>query len=268
MKFLKNTLTACALLSLSIFASCDKDDINPEQKGSIVLNFDNVFGGQNLVLNSTTYKNANNEDMTVSMLNYFVSNIRLVKADGTEYTVPQDESYFLVKESDAATQTITLNNVPEADYKSVKFVLGVDSVRNTVDVTKRTGNLDIAGTAAGMYWSWNSGYIFLKMEGTSPSAPLDSASQTRKYRYHIGGFGGMTSKTINNIKEVALNAPEVAKVRSDAKPEIHIMADASKVLNGTTNVNISANSTVMFNPYSVNIANNYASMFTIEHVHN
>ena len=63
---------------------------------------------------------------------------------------------------------------------------------------------------------------------------------------------------------------DVAKVRKNkaVAPVIHIMTDASRILNGSTNVSIAANTTVMFNPYSVNIANNYTSMFTIDHIHN
>jgi hypothetical protein len=268
MKQFKNALfIALAAMTFS-FMACQKDDINPNQTGSMTLEFDNIFGGQNLTLNSVTYKNAAGEDLTVSMFNYFISNIKLQKDDGTEYVVPQDESYFLVKEAEAATHTITLKNIPEGNYNGVKFIIGVDSLRNTMDVSKRTGNLDIAGAAQGMYWSWNSGYIFVKMEGTSPSAPLDSASNTSKYRMHIGGFGGLSSKTINNIKETSLKIADVAKVRSDATPKMHVVVDAAKVLNGSTNVSFKTNATTMFNPFSVNVANNYVSMFTLDHIHN
>ena len=118
-----------------------------------------------------------------------------------------------------------------------------------------------------MYWVWNSGYIFLKLEGTSTVLPAaDNA-----FFYHIGGFGGYNSPTINNIKSITLTstgaAAEVRKNKPEA-PHIHILADALKVLNGPTPISIAANPMVMFNPFSVNIANNYQSMFKIDHIHN
>lgn len=77
-------------------------------------------------------------------------------------------SVFLVKESDKASQTVKLNDVPAADYVSLTYTVGVDSAKSVADVSKRTGVLDPASYGTdNMYWSWNSGYIFFKMEGNS-----------------------------------------------------------------------------------------------------
>jgi len=142
----------------------------------------------------------------------------------------------------------------------------VDSLRNTMEVGKRAGNLDIGGKATGMYWSWNSGYIFFKMEGESPQAPLDNAGKNM-FRYHIGGFGGLTSKTINNVKTITLAISGSAKVRTNNTPMLHLLADISKVFSGKNTVKIAQNSTVMFNEFSTKIAENYTNIFTVDHVH-
>jgi len=258
------------LITVMALAACKKEaqpEFLPTDKGDLVVEFDNIVGGSDLQLNTGTYTNAVGEQFKISMLNYYISNIVLTREDGTTYALPKDSSYFLIKEENPS-QEIKLNNIPAGNYTSIAFVLGVDSLKNTAPVGERTGALDPAGDGAGMYWSWNSGYIFLKMEG-----PADVAtSADKKFRYHIGGFGGYSSTTINNIKKVNLTMPagSSAQVRQNKPhaPHIHILADASKVMNGSTNVSIAANTTVMFNPYSVNIANNYAGMFSIDHVHN
>jgi hypothetical protein len=118
-----------------------------------------------------------------------------------------------------------------------------------------------------MYWNSNAGYIFLKMEGTSPV----STTADKKIYYHIGGFGGYGSPTINNLKTVTVVVPQGMAVRvrrGRPAPEMHIYADAGKVLEGATPISIVANSTVMFTPFSQTIANNYAGMFSIDHIHN
>ena len=256
---------------LLIFSSCDKDsgsDIQQGDTGSLEIEFDNVVGSEDLELNSGEYTDGTGESFTISTLDYYVSNIKLKTASGMEYTVPQDQSYFLIKEDDESTHVIELENVPAGDYTSFTFTVGVDSVKSTSAVSERTGVLDPAGEAAGMYWTWNSGYIFLKMEGTSPV----STTVDKKIYYHVGGFGGFDSPTLNNIKTVTITAPfeSSAKVRKNKEtpPEVHIFADAGKILDGTTHISIAENSMVHFSDISAEIANNYAAMFSIDHIHN
>lgn len=260
-------------LLLTVFASCKKDDVVPAgangQQAVLSIQFDNIMGDKNLQLNTVAYTNAAGEDFKVSMLRYFVSNIKVKSTSGQEYVVPQDSSYFLVSEDDAASQFVKVR-VPVGEYSSLSFVLGVDSLRSTMDISKRTGVLDpTGGMDDGMYWGWNSGYIFFKMEGTSSLAPADPSGQN-KFRYHIGGFGGYNAPTINNIKTIVvdLTAGGIAKVMQDREANIHLMVDVLKMFNGPTNVSIASNPTVMFSDFSTKVAGNYAHMFTHDHTEN
>lgn len=255
-------LTAIAAL---FFSSCKKDDTATDENGSIMLHFDNVAGTSDLALNTGVYTNATGQNFTVTTFNYYISNIKLKRADGSEYVVPQDKSYFLVKESDAASQEIELNDIPSGDYKGVTFTVGVDSLRSTANISQRTGVLDPGAGGSGMYWDWNSGYIFMKLEGTSPASGMAGNA----FMYHIGGFGGMTSATINNIKTVTLNFPsDAATVRSNITPEVHLLTDVKKVMDGPVNISIATTPMIMFAPGSTNVSGNYRSMFIVDHVHN
>ncbi|ASZ09928.1 hypothetical protein KTO58_26280 [Chitinophaga pendula] len=257
------------IITLAIFSSCKKESATPaynEKKlATLSIQFDNIVGEKNLQLNTGVYTNASGEQFSVSTLQYYISNIKVTTSGGQAYTVPQDSSYFLVSESSATSQFVKVK-VPEGEYATLSFVLGVDSLRSTAKVDKRTGVLDPAGEAGGnMYWSWNSGYIFFKMEGSSAVAPGD-----KKFRYHIGGFGGYSAPTINNLKtiDIQLTAAGVAKVRQDREANIHLMVDVMKVFNGPTNVSIAQNATVMFGDFSKLIANNYTAMFRHDHTEN
>lgn len=252
------------------FAGCNKDEFKAGDKGRIVIEFDNVAGSQDLQLNTGNYTNAAGESFNISLFQYYISNIKLQTEDGDEYIVPQKESYFLIQEHKAHTHSVVLNDVPAGNYKSVSFIIGVDSLRNTMAPSERTGVLDVAAYTGeeNMYWAWNSGYIFVKTEGISPQAPVGTDGQ-RKFRYHVGGYGGYSSATINNIKSKSLSfGREVAKVRKDATPEVHLKVDILKLFNGSPNISIAANPSVHFAPFSVNIANNYVNMFEFDHVHN
>src|SRR5688572_23701197 len=132
-------LTLLALISLIMFA-CDDDD-SLVGTGTITLEFDNRIGEEQLELN-TEYVNASGEKFTISKLNYYISNVALTATSGQEFVIPQDSSYFLVLEDDESSQEITLKNIPAGDYNKVTFTIGVDSLRSTMDITKRQGALD------------------------------------------------------------------------------------------------------------------------------
>jgi hypothetical protein len=235
----------------------------------LFIKFDNIVGNQDLVLNTSSYTNTSGESFNISQLQYFVSNIKFRRTDGKEYTIKQDNSYFLIQENDPATHMVKLKVTP-GDYNQLTFVLGVDSLRNTMNISKRTGVLDPASSMDnGMYWSWNSGYIFFKMEGESPAAPADPTGN-RKFRYHIGGFGGYSAPTINNIKTISIDLTKsgIAKPRNNKKSTIYVRADILKVFNAITNVSVATHPSVMFSEYSVNIANNYSKMFAHQRTEN
>lgn len=260
------SIIATIMLSYGL-TSCSKTEDTLSGTGSISVEFDNQANGSTLVLGDN-YTDEKGEVMKFSMFNYFVSNFSLVKADGTIFTLPKDSCYFLIKESGGANTEIVMNNIPAGDYTELRFIVGVDSAKSAAPISERMNDLDPAGNAAGMYWMWNSGYIFVKAEGTSPQAPLDTATSSNKFRYHIGLFGGYSSPTINNIKTIQLKSTEVATVRTNIKPNFHVTVDIMEMFKTPTTISVAANPTVMVTPFSANVANNYADMFKIHHVHN
>lgn len=253
------TLIGCSLAS---------ENPLPGTNGKLRINFNNVVKDQQLTLNNITYKNGSNEDFIVTKFNYFVSNIRLTRDDGTVYTIPQDSSYFLIQEDEKATQVITLNNIPTGEYKAVEFMVGVDSLRNTAPLEKRKGVLDPGGSSTddGMYWAWNSGYIFLKLEGTSSLGnPVNG-----KFYYHIGLFGGYTERTVNNTRTVKLDfTGKKTSVDTDSIPEISILVDVQKIFDGPgTSLKIEEYNSIMGGQpiKAQEVADNYARMFTLDGV--
>lgn len=255
--------------------SCKKDsetepEIDPNKKGMVEIKFDNIAGQDDLTLGKN-YTNAAGETFKVDFLQYYISNIVLKSADGKTHVVPQNESYFLIKESDANSQIIKLSNVPEGNYNEVSFMIGVDSLRNIMPPAGRTGVLDIGVAGAGkeMYWSWNSGYIFFKMEGSSAQITPTTTNPDSKFYYHIGGFGGYETPSFSNIRTVTLSlGRDAATVREEITPEIHLVVDILKTFEGTTKISLKEYPTVMGNPFSLKVSENYVKAFQYEHVHN
>jgi len=242
--------------------SCSNDTIDPNEKSSVILKFDNFVGNEALVLDSKTYKTSSGEDFSVSTFNYFVSNIELQNSDGSTFKVT--DKYFLVRQKDTQSLRVTLEDIPAGDYTALSYIIGVDSLKSVSDISQRTGVLDPASYGTdNMYWSWNSGYIFMKLEGISPN----STEPNKDFKFHIGGFGGLTGPTANNLKKVELNfGGEVAKVRASQSPEIHIVSDVLKVFG--SNLKISEASVIMNPTKGLTVSANYKSMFKVDHIHN
>ena len=265
---ISNYFLASLLVFSFVLGSCDEDETEIKGTGSVVVELDHRAGSEALVLGKD-YKNANGDTMRFSMFNYYLSNFEFIKADGSTYKVPKDSSYFLVKHEDAESRELKLKGIPAGDYQSVRFTIGIDSAKSVSPAAERTGILDPAAGAAGMYWAWNSGYIFVKAEGTSPQAPLDQQGN-RTFRYHIGLFGGYSSPTLNNLKTVTLTpqSGDLIKVREGHTPNVHTLVNLLDMFNSPNMVKVSENSIVMVSPYSPKVAENYANMFKVHHVHN
>ena len=266
-----------------ILSACSKnEDVAPEfvetNLAPLSVEFDNIVGDRTFSINNTAslYTNTAGEQFSISMLQYFISNIKVATADGTSYTVNPDSSYFLISGADKATRFAKVR-VPEGDYTRLTFTLGVDSLRSTMGVEKRTGVLDPAAggghDTGGMYWGWNSGYIFFKLEGNAAVISDDvngDPTGKKQFKYHIGGFGGYSAPTINNIKTITIDLTTggIAKVRKDRRSNVHLFVDLMKVFNGKNNFKIAEHPNVMFSDYSVRIAANLAEMFRHDHTEN
>lgn len=244
--------------------SCSKTDNNTNNnssadKGSLTIEFENIANGESLTFDKE-YTNAAGEKMKFSRFDYYISNIVLWKTDGTSFTVPRDSSYFLIKDNGTINSEITLNNIPIGDYNKFSFVIGVDSLKNTEPASARVGALDVAN---GMYWSWNSGYIFLKAEG------MYNSDTAKKFKYHIGLFGGGAANNVNNVKTITLmSSTEKAMVSKTIKPNLHLLVDVMEMFKTPNAISVSTNPIMMVNPLSKNVADNYVDMFKIDHIHN
>jgi hypothetical protein len=265
------TLPALLLLAapLALFSGCKKDSDTPETTGTGSVNFmvANVAPASNsssatlqpLVLNTTTATTAANEKFTISTFEYYLSNIKFTKTDGTTYAAP--DTYFLVDQATPKTMSFTVPNVPAGDYTGVSFIVGVDAQQTGLtDPIKFTGKFDALNPAYNMYWTWNSGHIFMKMEGT-----LTSTSPTKPLTCHIGGYTAPYNAIVTAAPSFGSNK---LTVRTDKVPTIALQANVAKLFDGPNAITLSTfTGAHMPNAQSVQIAQNYAAgMFSVTQI--
>jgi len=278
----KSILIACITCCL-LLSACKKDDdiIDENKMGEFSIEFDHIVGEDRFYIDPTyLYRNAKGEQFSIRILMYYISNIKLYKADGSSYTVPQDDSYFLVNADDRTTR-FTKVSVPEGDYTKVEFMIGVDQERNMMPMERRTGVLSFnpGEGHAGMFWTWSQGYIFFKLEGNSNVVSDDQQGDptgNKQFKYHIGGFGYPFDdpEAMNNIKVISVDLTKtsgdhLAHVRKGLRSNVHLMVDVMQIFNGPNQWSIANKPNVMFNKEdSGKIAGNFASLFTHDHSEN
>lgn len=265
----RSKITIIILFIFTVFAGCRRDPeiIKPvsekpgdstniptsQTKNYIEYTITNEVSGQNLVFNSTKYVNANGDTFTVSKFRYYFTNLTLVKEDNTEWK--EWESYRIVDHAKSSSRFFSIDSVPDGTYKSMKFLLAVDSTRNTSGV--QSGALDPAND---MFWSWNQGYIFLQMEGNSANASGTGNSLI----YHLGGF----LPPYNCIRQVTLDFTNPVVVSSGSRSKVKISCDLNELFTGPNTIKFSVLSYSMGGSTSVTLMNNTRDMFKVTEVKN
>jgi hypothetical protein len=193
------------------------------------------------------YKTSAGQSYSIDNFKYYISNIRLKRK---ESQIAFANNYFLITEEDSLSQTITLA-VEEGKYDSLVFLVGVDSLHNCSGA--QSGALDPVN---GMFWAWNSGYIFLKLEGKSAASP----ERGHLFEYHIGGYKAGQ----NAMREISLPLSSL-KIAESKTNIIRVEVDIAKLFEGPESIDI-AKTPVVADPgqRAVMIAENYKKMFSIQ----
>lgn len=221
----------------------------PTKNGYVKITFKNTINGQPVVLNDSVYTNPFRETYRIKKLKYYISNFQFSLVS-IKKIVPVKQC-FLINQADDSSLSITLE-VPATRYDEMGFLLGVDSVLNTSGA--QTGALDPLND---MFWTWHSGYIMQKLEGTSPQSNIVN----NKFEYHIGGYEGESSV----LQTIWLN--HAISVEKGKTTSIIINADIGKYWNAAYPVKISE-TPVCSTPGALakKLAGNFSTVFSIADV--
>lgn len=262
-----------AVVSMGII-SCNSDDDNAIVEGgtgAIQIKFENGFANLgNIVLNQTTQTSANGQKHQFSTLKYIVSNITLIKNDGSEFKFNHqnpDKGAFIINQEDAVGGVIyvDLDEISQGQYSKIRFGLGIDQQAYLLGHDGQATFWSKA-TEEGMTWSWAAGYIFAKIEGKYGTTSADT-----EFMNHTGNMGDVAQNgTADLYREITLDLPNTAQVNSTIVPSIHILADWNQYLSGTTNLTLDVSNDMAMgsSSYLVSVTENLTKMFSVDHVHN
>lgn len=230
-KFFSAFAILMLLFSLMFIQSCKPDDEIKEYNGvqftsdgTLSLNFVHAFGLKHFKYSPDSFFTTARDTVKFTQLTYYISNITLEKEDGGKTNL---NTYHLINE-DVPTSKLVTVNVPKGKYKSISFLLGVDNTRNHSGVQE--GALD---PAYGMFWTWNTGYVFFRLKGYfgenyKPIAyDIGGDDHTVKYGFNLTGV--KVNKTDVHM-ELTMNvaefftAPNIINLQID-KSSVHTSTD-------------------------------------------
>jgi len=242
-------LTSLLAIFLSFFLQK-----NVQQQTHLEIRFSNVVDNKPVSPDSS-YTNSFGENYTIQRLKYYITNIELVNTKNNKRTTIAD-SYFLVDNSNEDSRVISLP-VNDGSYDAISFLLGVDSLHNVSGA--QSGALDPMN---GMFWTWNTGYVSIKIEGRSTVSNLPQ----NLIEYHLGGFKGPDK--VN--QRINLSFPRSNIELSNNKTiVVYVKADLNLFFNSVHSLPIKTNPACtspgrLARQYS----ENYATIFSIDKVEN
>ena len=162
--------------------------------------------GQSKLSSDSIYNLNTTDSIQITALRFYISNIELLDKNKTVW---KDPIQFHLMDA-FIEKTLAVYIPSNTAYTKLKFNLGIDSVTNVSGALG--GDLD---PTKGMYWTWQSGYINLKLEGTS------NVCKTRhnEFQFHLGGY----QSPFNNLQTVFTDA--------NSKQDIEFSIDIQKIFN-------------------------------------
>ena len=214
---------------------------------NVNLRFQNKVGDLPLIIDSVNYKNELTQDFTISKFKFYISNVSFENTNGTQ-TAPSTS--FLIDQEDSLSLSTNSISIPSGIYSSIEFILGVDSLYNVSGA--QNGALDVVNA---MFWTWNSGYIFMKLEGNSSF----SNSPGHFFEYHIGGF----KEPYNAIRKIKLTFDQPVEILKHKLTDILIKVNVLEILQHPNSIDFSKNSSIVEPFQSKIVSDNYEDIFSI-----
>jgi hypothetical protein len=141
------------------------------------LSFQPKFGNVDLQLNDAVYATKNNDSIWIDVFKCYVSNIALLQNGKVVWL--EKNSFHLINTANQQSLQLMLQTPAAIAFDAIQFNVGIDSVTNVSGAMG--GDLDPTN---GMYWTWQSGYINIKLEGRSNKC----VTRNNAFTFHLGGY--------------------------------------------------------------------------------
>ena len=183
----------------------------------IAIRFQPSWGDSPVELNQILGEDGARVPLSVSRLDFIVSQAALQREDGTWL---ESADWFACIRTEQGRNTAILEGVPGKSYRALRFQIGVEPEVNKSDPNAWAPGHDLNPEVNGLHWGWSGGYIFMALEGHRKNGSQGSGG----YSFHIANDPNLM--TI----ELPLELP------SQGVGTLNIRLDLKKVFHGQTQI--------------------------------
>jgi uncharacterized repeat protein (TIGR04052 family) len=228
---------------LAVLAACSSDSATgPSGPQDVTINFAAAVGSQAFACGQS-YANLGSTQVTAAATDFmmYVSEVRLLRADGTEVPVTltqipqwQLDNVALIDFATGGTGTACPNATPEVNtrvvgtvpagtYTGLRFQLGLPFEKNHIDQTTATGPLSLSR----MFWSWNAGYKAVRLDLITPGF-------ANGWFIHLGSTGCTPTGSASTVPTSCAQPNRITLTFAgfDASRDV-VVADVAQLLSGS-----------------------------------
>ncbi len=246
-------ISVCIMISgMAVFLTGSsfslKKTVQPVETGILKMVFLNTANGKPVVLRDSIYNNYFGEQYRINKLKYYISNILLT---GKNVHNKMGIYYLVNAANDENAIELIL---PEGKYYNLTFLLGVDSIKNCSGA--QTDALDPMND---MFWTWNTGYVMFKLEGTSDASNAD----LQRIEHHVGGYKG-DHNVVTKIDFTFMDSPWI-EIKKNKVTEILIEMNLDNYWHGNSEIKISQLPVcTTIGMLAKNVSANFKNLFSIK----
>lgn len=173
-------LVLCLALVLGVFNGCKKDDDESVDMADVEFQFNFLVNGE--AFTPGQVYDINGTMVSFETVNFYIGDMTFKPQSGNATAFTGDH---LLVTPDAGSQNV--GEVASGSFTELSFFVGVAETANNQteeDFTNRKDPDPLAEQTPAMHWSWNSGYKFIRIDG-SVDTDGDGTPETGM-QFHLG----------------------------------------------------------------------------------
>jgi len=215
---------------------------------TLKVDFVNRFGGENIRMGLDTYTNAAGNRLTVTRLDYLLSDWELEFADGSRWS---STNIFAYVSGSLERNSVILRELPTNAVVRLGFHVGLNPGVNHSNPGLIDPDSPLNPLINHLHWNWQGGYVFLALEGMW----FQSNGTLSGYSYHLA----------NDANFIAVSLPVGITLSNPV--QLTVGLDVQQLFSATQEVKLSdgANSTHSRgdDPVALKLAGNLRSAFKV-----
>jgi cytochrome c peroxidase len=188
------------------------------------INITPYFSGALLIFDSMTNLSAAGQKISVTRLDFLLSDFALAREDGTWLSPTNAVAFLGLREGRTNFQ---LNSIGPGNYRRIRFHIGLSRELNHKNPASYPAGHPLNPEVNGLHWGWMGGYVFLALEGN--------------WAQPDGRLGGYSYHLATDRQLMTVDLPISAQLKADC--EINLTLDVAKIFDGINRVELDPNTT-------------------------